>query len=149
MPHISPELNFWFAQKCHKNLFQPFKKSAQSFLRIDLSDKGDVNQQLLRPYESPMPAKIVIRNNGYKRFQNVTVQTKVGYRIVYEFRQAWWYSFLYRFDKILFVAQNICIWQLSQLPDVFISEFRDTIKGIWIIAVHVARDLSSDLSNPY
>ena len=58
------------------------RKSDQSFLRITFSDKNGVNQKFLRPYNQPMPAKTVIRNGGYKRFQNITVQTKVGFRIV-------------------------------------------------------------------
>ena len=59
-----------------------FRKSYQSFLRIDFSDKEGVNQKFLRPYDLSMPAKITIRNDGYKRFQNITVQTKVGFEIV-------------------------------------------------------------------
>ena len=124
-------------------------KSDQTFLRIKISHKDVVNQEILRPYDQSIPTKIMIINDGRKRFQNVTVQTKVGFRIAYKFRQAWCYAFWYIFVTNLFFAQNICIWQLSQLPDVFISEFRDTIEGIWIIADPAARDLSSDLSNPY
>ena len=59
-----------------------FLKSDQSFLRIELSDKGSAHQKFIRPYDVTMPAKIVIHsiyNFGYKRFQNVTVQTKVGF----------------------------------------------------------------------
>ena len=64
-----------------------FRKSNQSFLRIKISDKeGNVNQEFLRPSNQQMPTKIVIRNDGYKKFQNVTVQTKVGFRIVRKFR---------------------------------------------------------------
>ena len=59
-----------------------FQKPDQSFLRIEFSDKDIVNQKFLWPYTQPMPAKIVIRNDGYKRFQNITVQTKVGFQIV-------------------------------------------------------------------
>ena len=33
------------------------------------------------PIHVPMPAKVVIRKSGYKRFQNITVQTKVGFQI--------------------------------------------------------------------
>ena len=58
-----------------------FQKSDQSFLRIELSDKYGVNQKVLRPYSAPMPAKIVIRNDGYKKFQNITVHTQVGFEI--------------------------------------------------------------------
>ena len=56
------------------------RESYQPFLRIKPSDKEDrVNQEILRPSNQQMPTKIVIRNDGYKRFQNVTVQTKVGF----------------------------------------------------------------------
>ena len=61
-----------------------FRKSYQSFLRIEFSDKEDVNHKILRPYDVSMPAKIMIRNDGYKRFQNITVQTKVGFQIAYD-----------------------------------------------------------------
>ena len=62
-----------------------FQKSDQSFLRIDLSDKDGVNQKFLRPYVQPMPAKILIRNDGYKKFKNITVHTQVGFQIASEF----------------------------------------------------------------
>ena len=62
-----------------------FQKSDQSFLRIELSDKDGVNQKILRPYNAPMQAKIVIRNDGYKKFQNITVHTQVGFQIASEF----------------------------------------------------------------
>ena len=62
-----------------------FQKSDQSFLRIDLSDKDGVNQKFLRPYDQPMPVKILIRNDGYKNFQNITVNTQVGFQIASEF----------------------------------------------------------------
>ena len=62
-----------------------FQKSDQSFLRIELSDKDGVNQKFLRPYNLSMPAKIVIRNDGYKKFQNITVHTQVGFQITSEF----------------------------------------------------------------
>ena len=62
-----------------------FQKSDQSFLRIELSDKDGVNQKILRPYNAPMQAKIVIRNDGYKKFQNITVHTQFGFRIASEF----------------------------------------------------------------
>ena len=62
-----------------------FRKSDQPFLRIDLSDKDGVNQKFLRPYNAPMPAKIVIRNDGYKKFKNITVHTQVGFQIASEF----------------------------------------------------------------
>ena len=62
-----------------------FQKSDQSFLRIELIDKDSSNQKFLRPYNQPIPAKIVIQKDGYKRFQNITVQTKVGFRIAYQF----------------------------------------------------------------
>ena len=65
-----------------------FQKSDQSFLRIELSDKDGVNQKILRPYNAPMQAKIVIRNDGYKKFQNITVHTQVGFQIASEFWQA-------------------------------------------------------------
>ena len=58
-----------------------FQKSNQSFLRIELSDKDGVTQKYLRPYDQPMPAKILIRNDGYKKFQNITVHTQVGFQI--------------------------------------------------------------------
>ena len=32
--------------------------------------------------------------------------------------------------------KNLFIGNLSQLQDVFLTEFRDTIQGIWIITVH-------------
>ena len=57
------------------------RKSDQSFLRIELSDEDSVNQEFSMQYNQPMPAKIMIRNDGYKKFQNITVQTKVGFRI--------------------------------------------------------------------
>ena len=66
-----------------------FQKSYQSFLRIELTDRDRLNKKVLRPYNQPIPAKMVIRNDGYKRFQNITVQTKVGFRIAYEIRRAW------------------------------------------------------------
>ena len=62
-----------------------YQKSDQSFLRIEFSDEERINQQFLRPYNPTTPTKIVIRNEGYKRFQNITVQTKVGFQIVWEF----------------------------------------------------------------
>ena len=62
-----------------------FQKSDQSFLRIELSDKDGVNQKFLRPYDQPMPAKILIRNDGYKKFKNITVHTQVGFQIASEF----------------------------------------------------------------
>ena len=61
-----------------------FRKSYQSFLRIEFSDKETVNQKFLRPYDVSMPAKITIRNDGYKRFRNITVQTKVGFQVAYD-----------------------------------------------------------------
>ena len=45
-----------------------FQKSDQSFLRIEFSDEERINQQFLRPYNPTTPTKIVIRNEGYKRF---------------------------------------------------------------------------------
>ena len=45
-----------------------------------MSDKDGLNQKFLRPYNASMPAKIVIRNDGYKKFQNITVQTQVGFQ---------------------------------------------------------------------
>ena len=63
-------------------------KSDQSFMRVELSDEKSVNQKLLRRYDVSMLAKIVIHNDGYKRFQNITVKTKVGFQIACEFRQA-------------------------------------------------------------
>ena len=62
-----------------------FRKSDQSFLRIELSDRDGVNQKILRRYNQPMPAKIVIRNDGYKKLQNITVHTQVGFQIASEF----------------------------------------------------------------
>ena len=62
-----------------------FQKSDQSFLRIELSDEDGVNQKFLRPYNASVPAKIVIRNDGYKKFQNITVHTQVGFQIASEF----------------------------------------------------------------
>ena len=47
-----------------------------------MCNKDSVNEQFLRQYNQPMPAKIVIRNRGYKRFKNVTVHTKDGFRSV-------------------------------------------------------------------
>ena len=35
-----------------------------------------------------MPAKIVVQNDGYKKFQNITVHTQVGFQIECEFWQA-------------------------------------------------------------
>ena len=61
-----------------------FRKSYQSFLRIEFSDKESVNQKFLSKHDVSMPAKIWIRNGGYKRFRNITVQTKVGFRIAYD-----------------------------------------------------------------
>ena len=65
-----------------------FRRSYKSFLRIEFGDKEGVNQKFLRPYDVSMPAKIAIRNDGYKRFRNITVQTKVGFQMACEFRQA-------------------------------------------------------------
>ena len=62
-----------------------FQKSDQSRLRIQFSDEDGVNQTLLRPYNACMPAKIVIRNDGYKKFQNITVNTQVGFQIECKF----------------------------------------------------------------
>lgn len=62
-----------------------FHKSYQPFLRIELSDKDGVNQKILRPYNHSMPAKIVIRNDGYKTFKNMTVNTQVGFRIAFDY----------------------------------------------------------------
>ena len=62
-----------------------FRKSDQSFLRIELSDKDHVHQEIFRPYDLQMPAKILIRNDGYKKFQNITVHTQVGFQIECEF----------------------------------------------------------------
>ena len=56
-----------------------FRKSYQSFLRIALNDEDSLKQKFLRPYNVSLPVKIVIRNDGYKRFRNITVQTKVGF----------------------------------------------------------------------
>ena len=67
---------------------EDFSKSYQSFLRIEFSDEERVNQELLTPYDVSMPAKIMIRNDGYKRFRNITVQTKIGFQIAFELRQA-------------------------------------------------------------
>ena len=36
-----------------------------------------------------MAAQIMIRKDGYKRFRNITVQTKVGFQKAFEFRQVW------------------------------------------------------------
>ena len=58
-----------------------FEKSHQSFLRVEISDNENVNQKFLRPYNPSMPAKIMIGNEGYKRFRNITVHTKVGFRL--------------------------------------------------------------------
>ena len=62
-----------------------FQKSDQSFLRIEFSDEDGVNQKFLRPYNLSMPAKIVIRNDGYKKFKNITVHTQVGFQIASKF----------------------------------------------------------------
>ena len=62
-----------------------YQKSDQSFLRIDVSGKDGLNQKFLRPFNQPMPAKLVIQNDGYKKFQNITVQTKDGFRIACKF----------------------------------------------------------------
>ena len=62
-----------------------FQKSDQSFLRIEFSDEDGVNQKFLRPYNTSMPAKILIRNDGYKKFKNITVHTQVGFQIASEF----------------------------------------------------------------
>ena len=61
-----------------------FQKSDQSFLRIEISDKKSVNQRNLRPFNQLTPAKIIIQNDGYKKFQNITVQTQVGFSIAFE-----------------------------------------------------------------
>ena len=53
-----------------------------------ISHKDSADQEILKPYDPLMPTKVVIYNVGHKRFQNVTVQTKVGFQIAYEFRQA-------------------------------------------------------------
>ena len=62
-----------------------FRKSHQSFLRIEFNDKDSKHQKFLRPFNSPVPAKIMIRNDGYKRFQNITVQTQIGFRMRFKF----------------------------------------------------------------
>ena len=62
-----------------------FRKSNQPFLRIEISDEDSVNHEILKPYNQPIPAKIVIYQDGNKRFQNITVQTKVGFQKVFEF----------------------------------------------------------------
>ena len=65
-----------------------FQKSDQSFLRIELSGEDNVNQTaFLRPYNPRMPAKLLIENDGYKRFKNITVNTKVGFQKLFEFEQ--------------------------------------------------------------
>ena len=62
-----------------------FRKSDQSFIRIEFSDEESVNQKILRPYGASMTTKIVIRNDGYKGFRNISVQTKCGSQVAYEF----------------------------------------------------------------
>ena len=62
-----------------------FRKLDQSFIRIEFSDEESVNQKILRSYDKPMPTKIVIRNDGYKGFRNISVQTKFGSKVAYEF----------------------------------------------------------------
>ena len=64
-----------------------FRKSDQSFLRIELSDKDGVNQKRLRHYNASMPATITIRTDGYKTFQNITVETQVGFQIECEYKE--------------------------------------------------------------
>ena len=72
-------------------------------MRIEI--ESDNPEVYFRPFNQPMPARIVIINGlqdywtgftpGFKRFKNVTIETK--------------------------------------LPDIFISDFRDTIPGTWFI----------------
>ena len=86
---------------------QIFRKSYQSFLRIEFSDQESVNQKFLRPYDISMPAKIMIRNDEYKRFRNITVQTKVCFQKAYDlknfriFIQQWKVLFLYPIERFL------------------------------------------------
>ena len=35
--------------------------------------------------------------------------------------------------RYCFFAQNLIFWNPRQLPNVFLSKFKDTLKGIWII----------------
>ena len=62
-----------------------FRKSNQPFLRIEISDEDSVNHEILKPYNQPIPAKIVIYQDGNKRLKNITVQTKVGFQQAFEF----------------------------------------------------------------
>ena len=50
-----------------------------------MNDNNSINQKLLMPYKHQEPAKIMLGNDGYKNFKNITVQTKVGFRITNEF----------------------------------------------------------------
>ena len=63
-----------------------FQKSDQSFLRMEFSDDDNVNQKFLRPLSQSMPAKIVIKSDGYKIFRNITVHTQVGFNMANEKR---------------------------------------------------------------
>ena len=92
-----------------------FRKSDQSFLRIELSDKNGVNQKVLRPYNAPIPAKIVIRNDGYKKFQNITVHNQVGFQIASQFWQA-------KVICTLIIDQSIYSYQTHSVITTHISQ---------------------------
>ena len=92
-----------------------FRKSDQSFLRIEFSDKDNVNQKFLRPYNQPMPAKIVIRKDGFKRFQKISVQTQVGFRIPCQFWWAWVISMHGSIEIILVLLYSFETFLSSQM----------------------------------
>ena len=46
------------------------------------------------------------------------------------------------FNKIFLSCLKLTFWNLTQLSNVFLPEFKDTIQGKWIIRVPVARDRS-------
>ena len=52
------------------------------------------------------------------------------------------YEFWY-YLTIVFIGLKLTFWNLFQLPNVFLSDFRNKIPGIWIVVVPVVRDHSS------
>ena len=84
----------------------PLGKSKKPFLRIEI--ESDTPEVYFRPYNQPMPGRIVIINGlqdywtgftpGYKRFKNVTIQTQGSFRTNYlrDFQSTTWGQFLYK-----------------------------------------------------
>ena len=62
-----------------------------------------------------MPTKITIVYQGYKRFKNVNIRSEV----------------------VFFKEIHVSFQDIFQLPDVFLSEFEDTIQGTWMVNIIV------------